>query len=320
MVKADIYGCCSLLHKPLLFTNRPLWEGGAFDAPEERRIAPLFEAIRQWAWDHVTSAAVLGRERGCEVGAEADSEHAEPVAVDLGARTGGGIREHLADLIEQHGFSATGVEVAAAARAMRARAIAVPITDPDRAIDTCGTGGDGADTVNISTAAALVAAAAGLETGEESGSGADVVGEVEGKHVVMIDDIISTGSSMIEAAAAVMRMGAARVTAGATHALFAEGAVEALEQSTIEQIVVTNTLVNDLPRSGKIKTLSVAELLGEARERLRTHAALAEQGNNPVTQADALQIHNEQVEHGDHHGTDGQPAVFHIFHGHLRLR
>ena len=47
MVKADIYGCCSLLHKPLLFTNRPLWEGGAFDAPEERRIAPLFEAIRQ---------------------------------------------------------------------------------------------------------------------------------------------------------------------------------------------------------------------------------------------------------------------------------
>jgi ribose-phosphate pyrophosphokinase len=96
----------------------------------------------------------------------------------------------------------------------------------------------------------------------------NVVGEVEGKHVVMIDDIISTGSSMIEAAAAVMRMGAARVTAGATHALFAEGAVEALEQSTIEQIVVTNTLVNDLPRSGKIKTLSVAELLGEAIDRI----------------------------------------------------
>lgn len=47
MIKADIYNCCSLLQKPLLFTNRPLWEGGAFDGPEERRIIPLLEAVRQ---------------------------------------------------------------------------------------------------------------------------------------------------------------------------------------------------------------------------------------------------------------------------------
>jgi len=56
----------------------------------------------------------------------------------------------------------TGVEIAAAARAMRARAIPVPIVDPTRAVDTCGTGGDGAETINISTAAALLAAAAGV--------------------------------------------------------------------------------------------------------------------------------------------------------------
>jgi anthranilate phosphoribosyltransferase len=56
----------------------------------------------------------------------------------------------------------TGPEVAAAARAMRARAVPVPIAAPEQAIDTCGTGGDGANTVNISTAAALVAAAAGV--------------------------------------------------------------------------------------------------------------------------------------------------------------
>jgi anthranilate phosphoribosyltransferase len=55
----------------------------------------------------------------------------------------------------------SGAEVAAAARAMRARALRVPIADPARALDTCGTGGDGAETINISTAAALVAAAAG---------------------------------------------------------------------------------------------------------------------------------------------------------------
>lgn len=47
MVKPDIYGCRSLLQKPLLFTNRPVWEGGACDASEEKRIVPLFEAIQQ---------------------------------------------------------------------------------------------------------------------------------------------------------------------------------------------------------------------------------------------------------------------------------
>ncbi|NIA11128.1 MAG: anthranilate phosphoribosyltransferase [Nitrospiraceae bacterium] len=53
----------------------------------------------------------------------------------------------------------TAVELAAAARAMRERAVPVVVGHPDAAVDTCGTGGDGADTINVSTAAALVAAA-----------------------------------------------------------------------------------------------------------------------------------------------------------------
>jgi len=57
----------------------------------------------------------------------------------------------------------TGAEVAAAARAMRSRALKVPVASPATTIDTCGTGGDGAGTINISTAAALVAAAAGVK-------------------------------------------------------------------------------------------------------------------------------------------------------------
>lgn len=56
----------------------------------------------------------------------------------------------------------TALEVASAARAMRQRVVEVPIGDRNRAVDTCGTGGDGADTINISTAAALVAAAGGV--------------------------------------------------------------------------------------------------------------------------------------------------------------
>lgn len=56
----------------------------------------------------------------------------------------------------------TGAEIAAAARVMRRHAVAVPLPDPGAAVDTCGTGGDRSGTVNISTAAALVAAAAGV--------------------------------------------------------------------------------------------------------------------------------------------------------------
>jgi anthranilate phosphoribosyltransferase len=56
----------------------------------------------------------------------------------------------------------SGAEVAAAARAMRARAVPVSVKDPKKSVDTCGTGGDGAETINISTMAALLVAAAGV--------------------------------------------------------------------------------------------------------------------------------------------------------------
>jgi anthranilate phosphoribosyltransferase len=82
------------------------------------------------------------------VGAMMDGEIPEPAAAGI--------------LIGLRAKGETAIEVASAARAMRERVIAVPIIDRDRAIDTCGTGGDGADTINISTAAALVAAAAGI--------------------------------------------------------------------------------------------------------------------------------------------------------------
>ncbi len=82
----------------------------------------------------------------------------------VGAVMDGGIDPHAvaAVLVALRMKGETGVEVAAAARAMRARALPVTVTEPDRTIDTCGTGGDGAGTVNISTAAALVAVAAGV--------------------------------------------------------------------------------------------------------------------------------------------------------------
>jgi anthranilate phosphoribosyltransferase len=88
----------------------------------------------------------------------------EEMEAFVGAVMDGGVEDVVvaAVLAALRSKGETGVEIAAAARAMRARAIPVPIADPARAVDTCGTGGDGAETINISTAAALLAAAAGV--------------------------------------------------------------------------------------------------------------------------------------------------------------
>jgi len=96
----------------------------------------------------------------------------------------------------------------------------------------------------------------------------NVVGDVEGKHVIMVDDIINTGNSMIQAAAALRKLGAKRITAGATHALFSENAINRLAESEIEEIVVTNTVSREAHSGDRIIELSVAELLGEAIDRI----------------------------------------------------
>ncbi len=91
---------------------------------------------------------VAGDEMTAFIGAMMDGEIPEPAAAGI--------------LIAFRAKGETASEVASAALAMRQRVVGVPIEARDRAVDTCGTGGDGADTINISTAAALVAAAAGV--------------------------------------------------------------------------------------------------------------------------------------------------------------
>jgi ribose-phosphate pyrophosphokinase len=96
----------------------------------------------------------------------------------------------------------------------------------------------------------------------------NVVGDVDGKHVIMVDDIINTGNSMIQGAAAIRKLGAKRITAGATHALFSENAISRLTGSEIEEIVVTNTISHQGHSGDTVVELSVAELLGEAIDRI----------------------------------------------------
>jgi ribose-phosphate pyrophosphokinase len=98
----------------------------------------------------------------------------------------------------------------------------------------------------------------------------NVIGEVEGKTAIILDDMIDTAGTLVKAAEVVRQNGATRVLAAATHAVLSGPAVGRIEGSCLEEIIVTNSI----PLSGqaqqcqKIKVLSVAKLLGEAVKRI----------------------------------------------------
>jgi ribose-phosphate pyrophosphokinase len=92
-----------------------------------------------------------------------------------------------------------------------------------------------------------------------------VVGEVEGRTALIIDDMIDTAGTLVKAAEALSRNGAETVLASATHAVFSGPAVERIEASPLKEVVVTNTIPRDNAcRSRKVRCLSVAGILGDA--------------------------------------------------------
>ncbi|MFA5881356.1 MAG: ribose-phosphate pyrophosphokinase [Eubacteriales bacterium] len=93
----------------------------------------------------------------------------------------------------------------------------------------------------------------------------NIIGDVSGKTVIMIDDIIDTGGTITQGADALMERGAKEVYACCTHPVLSGPAIERLQKSSIKEIVVTNTI--PLPEHkaiDKIHVLSVAPLIGEA--------------------------------------------------------
>jgi len=90
-----------------------------------------------------------------------------------------------------------------------------------------------------------------------------LVGNVGGKNVLLIDDMIDTGQTMEIAAREVKQAGANKIWAFATHAIFSGDAQRKLEKSPIEKIIVTDTIPNEKLKSEKIKVVSLAPLLSE---------------------------------------------------------
>ncbi|MBI2070448.1 MAG: ribose-phosphate pyrophosphokinase [Elusimicrobia bacterium] len=99
----------------------------------------------------------------------------------------------------------------------------------------------------------------------------NVVGDVEGKTALVIDDIVDTAGTLSEVARALKRLGAAKVYVLATHGVLSGNAIANVEAVPIEELVITNSipLTNAARNCRKIRVLSIAPLLGEAI--LRNH-------------------------------------------------
>jgi ribose-phosphate pyrophosphokinase len=93
----------------------------------------------------------------------------------------------------------------------------------------------------------------------------DVVGEVEGRTCVVVDDMIDTGGTIVKASEALFEEGAAKVVVAATHGVLSGPAVDRLKNSRISEVVLTNTLpIPDNKRFDKLTVLSIAPLLARA--------------------------------------------------------
>jgi ribose-phosphate pyrophosphokinase len=92
-----------------------------------------------------------------------------------------------------------------------------------------------------------------------------VEGDVEGRACILIDDMIDTGGTIVQGARALADEGATDIYAAATHAVFSGKAVQRLEESSIKQVVVTNTLpIPDEKRIEKLTELSIAPIVASA--------------------------------------------------------
>jgi ribose-phosphate pyrophosphokinase len=104
----------------------------------------------------------------------------------------------------------------------------------------------------------------------------EVIGELKGKRAILIDDIIDTGGSIVSAAHAIAGRGAKAVCAYATHAVFSGTAVEKLEQSVLQEIVVTDTIpLAEDKQKPKIRVISLAPVLAEAIKRVHAHESVS---------------------------------------------
>lgn len=109
----------------------------------------------------------------------------------------------------------------------------------------------------------------------------NLIGAVEGKTAIIIDDIVDTAGSLVEGAKALGNMGAKEVYACCSHAILSDPAVDRINQSNIKELIITNSIpVPEDKQSPKIVQLSIAKALGDAVIKIFTHESVSKLFDN----------------------------------------
>jgi ribose-phosphate pyrophosphokinase len=104
----------------------------------------------------------------------------------------------------------------------------------------------------------------------------NIIGDVKDRTAVILDDMIDTAGTLIQAAEAVKNKGAEKVMAAATHAVLSGPAKERIRKSALEEVIVTNSVPHaDLGDDSRVTVLSLAELLGEGIRRIHENSSVS---------------------------------------------
>jgi ribose-phosphate pyrophosphokinase len=105
----------------------------------------------------------------------------------------------------------------------------------------------------------------------------NIIGEVKGRHCIMIDDIVDSGGTLCNAAQALLDNGATSVTAYITHGVLSGGAVARVDASALEELVITDSIraTDAASDSKRIRYLTIAPLIGEAVRRIADESSVS---------------------------------------------
>ena len=104
----------------------------------------------------------------------------------------------------------------------------------------------------------------------------NLIGDVKGKHAILVDDIVDSGGTLCNAAKAIMDQGALSVRAYITHGVLSDDACQKVEKSVLDELVVTDSIADRCPKNcKKTRQVSVAPLFGEAMRRVTNEESVS---------------------------------------------
>jgi ribose-phosphate pyrophosphokinase len=105
----------------------------------------------------------------------------------------------------------------------------------------------------------------------------NIIGDVEGRSCILIDDIVDSGGTICNAADALLREGAKDVCAYATHGVLSGGAVARIKGSKLKSLVISDSIAvtEEVAKCSSIRRISIAPLIGEAMRRINNEESVS---------------------------------------------